>query len=33
MSAVVGEICAISIGCGEEVAMFCGVVERSDDGG
>jgi hypothetical protein len=33
VSAMVGEICAISFGCGEEVAMFGGVVEGSDGGG
>jgi hypothetical protein len=33
MSAMAGEICSISFGCGEEVAMFGGVVEGSDSGG
>jgi hypothetical protein len=31
--AIVGEICAISFGCGEEVAMFGGVLEGGSRGG
>jgi hypothetical protein len=30
---MVGKICSISFGCGEEVAMFGGVVKGSDGGG
>jgi hypothetical protein len=27
---MVGEVCSISFGCGEEIAMFGGLVEGSD---
>jgi hypothetical protein len=30
MSAMIGEICGLSFGRGEEIAMFGGVVEGSD---
>jgi hypothetical protein len=32
MSTMVGEICSISFGCGEGIAMFGGVVKGSDGG-
>jgi hypothetical protein len=33
MSATEGEISAITFGCGEDVAMFGGMVKGSDGGG
>jgi hypothetical protein len=30
---MVGKICSISFRCGEEIAIFGGVVKRSDGGG